>query len=67
MENGVRKARLNANLTQQQLAERVGITRQTVSLIEKGQYNPSLKLCLKICYELNMTLDELFWIKEEDF
>lgn len=67
MKNGVRTARLLAGFTQQQLAEKVGITRQTVSLIEKGQYNPSLKLCLQICYQLNSTLDELFWIEEADF
>ncbi|WEG14879.1 helix-turn-helix transcriptional regulator [Pullulanibacillus sp. KACC 23026] len=53
------------NLTQQQLAEKIGVTRQTISLIEKGTYNPSLKLCLEICYAVNKTLDELFWIERE--
>lgn len=55
-------ARIQANLTQQQLAEKIGVTRQTISLIEKGKYNPTLKLCLDICYAVNQTLDELFWI-----
>ncbi len=67
MENKVRLARVKRNLTQQELANAVGITRQTVSLIEKGKYNPSLKLCLQICYVVNGKLDELFWIDREDF
>lgn len=62
MENKVKLARIQANLTQQQLAEKVGVTRQTISLIEKGKYNPTLKLCLEICYAVNKTLDEIFWI-----
>ena len=67
MENKVKLARVRANLTQQELADAVGITRQTVSLIEKGKYNPSLKLCLQICYVVNAKLDEIFWIEQEDF
>jgi len=67
MENSVKLARVKAGLTQQQLSEEVGITRQTVSLIEKGKYNPSLKLCLQICYAVNAKLDEVFWIDKEDF
>lgn len=45
----IKVARVQLDLTQQQLAEKVGVTRQTISLIEKGKYNPSLDLCLKIC------------------
>lgn len=52
------------DLTQQELAFKVGVTRQTISLIEKGKYNPSLKLCLAICYAVDQTLDEIFWIEE---
>lgn len=59
-------ARVQMNLTQQQLAEKTGVTRQTISLIEKGKYNPSLKLCLDICYVVNKSLNELFWIDKED-
>ena len=66
MENLVKVARVRVGLTQQQLAEAIGITRQTVSLIEKGKYNPSLKLCLQICYTVNTKLDEIFWIEKED-
>ncbi len=54
-------ARINKNITQTQLAEMVGITRQTMCLIEKGEYNPSLKLCVAICKALDKTLNDLFW------
>jgi len=67
MKNNVKVARVKADLTQQQLADAVGITRQTVSLIEKGKYNPSLKLCLQICYAVHTTLDDLFWVEREEF
>lgn len=67
MKNHVKIARVQVDLTQQQLADVVGITRQTVSLIEKGKYNPSLKLCLQICYAVNAKLDDIFWIEQEDF
>ncbi len=56
---------MQVGLTQQQLAEKIGITRQTISLIEKGTYNPTLKLCLDICYAVNKTLDEVFWVEKE--
>lgn len=65
MDNRIKIARIQVDLTQQQLAEKVDVTRQTISLIEKGKYNPSLKLCLNICHAVNKTLDELFW-KERD-
>lgn len=54
-------ARLEKGITQTQLAQTVGITRQTMCLIEKGEYNPSLKLCTAICKALGKTLDDLFW------
>ncbi len=65
MINRVKLARMEQNLTQQQLADAVGVTRQTINLIEKGNYNPSLNLCLAICYSLKKNLNELFWIEEE--
>ena len=65
LENKIKIARIQVNLTQQQLAEKIGVTRQTISLIEKGKYNPTLKLCLDICYTVNKTLDEIFWIEKE--
>ncbi|WP_453993607.1 helix-turn-helix transcriptional regulator [Bacillus nitroreducens] len=65
MENKVKIARIEAGLTQQQLAEQIGVTRQTISLIEKGKYNPTLKLCIDICNAVHKTLDDLFWIEKE--
>ncbi|RKQ30009.1 helix-turn-helix transcriptional regulator [Oceanobacillus halophilus] len=65
MKNKVKIARVQVDLTQQQLANKVGVTRQTISLIEKGSYNPTLKLCLEICYAVNKSLDEVFWIEKE--
>ena len=54
-------ARIEKDLSQEQLAELLGVTRQTIGLIEAGSYNPSLKLCVAICKALGKTLDELFW------
>ena len=54
-------ARVEHDLSQEQLGERVGVTRQTISMIESGNYNPTLNLCIAICKELKRTLDELFW------
>ena len=53
-------ARAELALTQKDLANAVGVSRQTIVSIEKGNYNPSLNLCKAICKELNKTLDELF-------
>lgn len=64
MNNRIKLARVERNLTQQELADAVGVTRQTISLIEKGKYNPTLKLCLAICRTLNKTLNDLFWEDE---
>ncbi|ANU28278.1 helix-turn-helix transcriptional regulator [Planococcus versutus] len=61
MENKVKINRLELPITQEQLAKKVGATRQTIGLIEKGEYNPSLQLCVAIAKELGKTLDELFW------
>lgn len=49
------------DLSQQELADQIGVSRQTISAIEKGDYNPTIKLCIAICKCLNKTLDELFW------
>lgn len=57
----MKKARIEAGLSQQQLADAVGATRQTIGLIEAGRYNPSLKLCTAICKTLGQTLNDLFW------
>ncbi len=54
-------ARTEKGLSQQQIADLVGATRQTIGLIEKGKYNPTLNLCLKIARALDKTLNDLFW------
>ena len=57
----LKAARAGLDLSQQELAERVGVSRQTISAIEKGDYNPTINLCVAICRVLGRTLDELFW------
>lgn len=54
-------ARMEKGLSQIELAEKVGVTRQTIGMMEAGDYNPSLKLCTAICRELGKTLNDLFW------
>ncbi|MDE6202153.1 MAG: helix-turn-helix transcriptional regulator [Lachnospiraceae bacterium] len=58
-------ARVEKDLSQEQLAELVGATRQTISMIEAGKFNPSLQLCLSICRALDRTLNDLFWEEDE--
>lgn len=54
-------ARLEMDLKQEDLAKAVGVTRQTIGMIESGKYNPTLNLCISICKVLNKTLNDLFW------
>lgn len=66
MENvHLKLARVAKGLSQQELADRVGATRQTIGLIEKGKYNPSLNLCISIAQALDKTLNDLFWYEEK--
>lgn len=62
----LRLARIEKKLNQQELADLVDVTRQTIGLIEKGNYNPSLNLCIKIAKALDRTLDQLFWMEDQD-
>ena len=57
----LKSARASLDLSQQQLADKVGVSRQTINAIEKGDYNPTIKLCVAICRVLGKTLDDLFW------
>lgn len=57
----LKAARATKDLSQQALADLVGVSRQTINAIEKGDYNPTIKLCISICKVLDKTLDELFW------
>ncbi len=57
----LKSARAAMDMSQQQLADIVGVSRQTINAIEKGDYNPTINLCIAICKSVNKTLDELFW------
>ena len=57
----LKAARAAKDLSQEALAQLVGVSRQTVNAIEKGDYNPTIRLCIAICKALDKTLDELFW------
>ena len=57
----LKSARAGMDISQAKLAVLVGVSRQTINAIEKGDYNPTIKLCIAICKALNKTLDELFW------
>ncbi|MCL2426816.1 MAG: helix-turn-helix transcriptional regulator [Oscillospiraceae bacterium] len=57
----IKIARVEYDLSQEQLAKAVGVSRQTIGMIESGNYNPSLNLCIAICKALNKTLNDLFW------
>ncbi len=57
----LKAARAAKDLSQDELARRCGVSRQTLNAIEKGDYNPTINLCIAICRELDKTLDELFW------
>lgn len=62
----IKVARAQLDMTQKQLAETVGVSRQTMNAIEQGDYNPTIKLCRAICRVLGKSLDELFWEDEEN-
>ncbi len=64
--NELKLARTAVDLTQEQLADQVGVTRQTIGLIEAGKYNPSLKLCLLLARVTRTSLDKLFWEEEDN-
>jgi putative transcriptional regulator len=57
----MKAARAEQDLSQDELARQIGVTRQTIGMIEAGKFNPSLALCLAICHALDRTLDQLFW------
>ena len=57
----LKAARAEKDMTQAALAEAVGVLRQTINAIEKGEYNPTINLCRAICKALGKTLDDLFW------
>ncbi|QGU00334.1 Transcriptional regulator, Xre family [Candidatus Syntrophocurvum alkaliphilum] len=65
IKNNVRLSRVEKKLTQEELAEKVGVTRQTIGLIEKEKYNPTIALVLKLIQVLDKPLEQLFWLEED--
>lgn len=63
--NNIRKTRNSTGLTQEELANIVGVSRQTISAIENGQFNPTAKLALLLCYALDKTFEELFFFEKQ--
>ena len=61
----MKEARTKAGMSQQELADKLGVSRQTINAIEKGDYNPTIKLCVGICRVLGLTLNDLFWNEEQ--
>lgn len=61
----LKSARAALDLSQDALAKKVGVTRQTINAVENGDYNPTINLCISICRTLGKTLDDLFWTEEE--
>lgn len=59
--HAMKEARTRAGLSQQGLAQRLGVSRQTINAIENGDYNPTVRLCVGICRALGVTLNDLFW------
>ena len=62
----MKAARAGKDLLQQELADKVEVSRQTISSIEKGDYNPTINLCIKICQVLDKKLDDLFWPEDQN-
>lgn len=62
----LKSSRAAKDMSQKDLADAVGVTRQTINAIENGDYNPSINLCIAICKELGKTLDQIFWEDDEN-
>jgi len=61
MNERMKQARIEKKLSQTDLAKNIGVSRQTINMIENGGYNPTIELCIRICKELGVTLNDLFW------
>nr|WP_144923043.1 helix-turn-helix transcriptional regulator [Paenibacillus bovis] len=66
LRNRVKELRTRHGFSQTELANRVGVTRQTIGFIEKGEFSPSITLSLRLAKELQIKVDELFWLEGED-
>lgn len=58
--------RIEMEMSQTELARRAGVTRQTIGMIEAGEFNPSIKLCVAICRALECTLNDIFWEEKDN-
>ncbi|MCL6574014.1 MAG: helix-turn-helix transcriptional regulator [Bacillus sp. (in: Bacteria)] len=67
MKTKIKEYRAKYNLTQADLAKKVGARRETISFLEKGEYNPSLKLAVKIAQQFQVSVEDLFIFEESDF
>ncbi len=67
MKTKIKEYRAKHNMTQLDLAKAVGVRRETISFLEKGEYNPSLKLAVKIAHQFHITVEDLFIFEESDF
>ncbi len=63
--NRLRELRMEKGYNQQEMGSLVGVSRQTISLIERGDYNPSITVCLRLAQILGVTVEEIFSYKEE--
>jgi len=61
MNERMKQARIQKKRSQTELAKNIGVSRQTINMIENGGYNPTIELCIRICKELDVTLNDLFW------
>lgn len=66
LRNRVKELRARHGFSQTELGDRVGVTRQTIGFIEKGEFSPSIALCLRLARELQITVDQLFWLEGEN-
>jgi putative transcriptional regulator len=67
LKNKIKELRENFNFTQQDLAEKVDVSRQTIISLENGKYNPSILLAYKIAKTFNLSIEEIFIFEEEEF
>ncbi|MFY1643386.1 helix-turn-helix transcriptional regulator [Methanoculleus bourgensis] len=66
MKTRIKELRARAGFTQEELAQQVGVRRETIVFLEQGKYNPSLKLAYKVSRALDSTIEEVFTFEDED-
>ncbi len=67
LNNSLKEHRAKRGINQQEMGQLVGVSRQTISLIERGDYNPSVSLALKIAECFGVTVEDMFWLEEGEF